>query len=62
MHLVTPPNEEAHDRPLMAHLMILLQSIQNSHYFGELLERKWENFKMIASLTAGIYEEEEDGQ
>ena len=46
-HLVTPPIEEAHDRPLMVYLMmILLQSIQNScHYFGELLEQKEEKYK-----------------
>jgi len=45
--LVTPPIEEAHDRPLMVYLMmILLQSIQNScHYFGELLEQKEEKYK-----------------
>jgi hypothetical protein len=34
---VTPPTEEARDRPL-THL--LFQSVLSSHYFGKLLETK----------------------
>lgn len=58
--MVTPPIEEAHDRPLLTYLMKLLQSILKSHYFGELLKKKREKYKPNASLIAGIYKEEDD--
>jgi len=58
--LVTPPIEEAHDRPLLTYWMKLLQSILKSHYFGELLEKKKKrSTKPTASLIAGIYKEDD---
>jgi len=41
--LVTPPTEEARDRPIFTY-STLLQSILLSHHFGKLLKRKEEKY------------------